>query len=188
MEIQHRIQLLHDSVLVGTATSVGDLIAVLEASGRVRLLRLDRGRDGGLRCHTSQHLALEFGKQLSRQESAPPTSLRFQETLSGLHIFAIDLYGKLIVKTVMRGAYPPPTTLLPLAAQELHSFPLTVELDVHPVRRTAGNQIIYQLEDSVAPNHNTLPPDSQPTRTSPGISRVNLDRDRYAEVPRLESV
>jgi hypothetical protein len=159
-EIQHSIQPLRDSVLVGAATSVGDLIAVLEASGRVRLLRLDRGRDGGLRCHASQHPALEFGKRLSRQESAPPTSLKFQETLRGLHIFAIDLYGNLIVKTVMKGAYPPPTTLIPLAPQELPPFRPRAELDSQPVLRTAGNQVIYQLEDSAVPNRNAPPPDS----------------------------
>jgi hypothetical protein len=176
METQHSIQLLRDSVLVGAATSVGDLIAVLETSGIVRLLRLDRGRDGGLRCHTSEHAALKFDERLSRQESAAPTSLKFQETLSGLHLFAIDLYGKLIVKTVMKGAYPPLITSLPLAAQELDPSPLRAELGSQPVLRTPGNQIIYQLEDSVAPNRNAHPPHSQHTRTSPVISPVNLER------------
>jgi hypothetical protein len=48
MSLQHSIEQLLESVLVGAATSVGDLIAVLEASGRVRLLRLDQEIDGGL--------------------------------------------------------------------------------------------------------------------------------------------
>lgn len=156
MEIQHSIQSLRDSVLVGTATSRGDLIAVLEASGKVKLLRLDRGRDGGLYCHSSQHRALEFGKKLSRQEIAPPTSLKFQETLHGVHIFAIDLHGKLIVKTVVKDAYPP---------HELDSSTQTVELaelgDSRPIFRPAGNHITHQLEDSVAPNRYAPTPYSQ---------------------------
>jgi hypothetical protein len=59
------------------------------------------------------------------------------------------LYGKLIVKTVMKGKYPPITAPIPFERLELPHF-----------------TPIYQLEDSVAPNRNTPPPDPQPTRPS----------------------
>lgn len=166
ISIQHSIQWLRESVLVGAATSVGDLIAVLEASGSVRLLGLDRGIDGGLCCHAPQHPVLELDGRLSRQERAPPTSLRFQETLRGLHIFAIDLRGKLIVKTLMKGAYPPLTTPIALEPLELPSFSPRVELDPRRVLQTTDFQPIHQLEDSVAPDNNASSPDPQPTRHS----------------------
>jgi len=164
-DIQHSIKLLRDPILVGAVTSVGELIAVLEASGKVRLLALDRGRDGGLHCPTYQNAALKFDKQLSKQESTHPTSLRFQETLEGLHIFAIDLYGKLIVKTVMRGTYPP-IRPVPTGLQELSAVAQAQELGTQTVIRTEINQIIHQLEDSQAPNGNAPPQDPQLTRTS----------------------
>ena len=138
---------------------------MVEASGTVKLLALERGRDGGLYCPTYQHPALKFDKQLNRQENAHPTSLRFQETLHGLHIFAIDLYGKLIVKTVVKDRYPaiPP---VPIERQELPSDAPARELDTHTVHRTESNRTIHQLEDSQAPNGNAASPDPQLTRTS----------------------
>jgi hypothetical protein len=138
MTIQHNIKPLHSPVLVGAATSLGDLIAVLEDSGTVRLFSMKSGgRDGGLRCRPNQHSALEFDTKLSRQESAPPTSLRFQETLRALHLFAVDLHGKLIVKTVMKGAYPPLITPTPTSIYELGHFPSTLELHSESSNRDA---------------------------------------------------
>lgn len=163
ISLQHSIEQLRESVLVGAATSVGDLIAVLEASGRVRLLRLDKEIDGGLCCHASQDPVLEFNNQLCPQDSAPPTSLRFQETLRGLQIFAIDRRGKLIVKTLTKCAYPPLATPIPLEPPELPSSSAT-QLDSHP---------IHQLEDLAAPDHNASPPDPQAVRHSP--RRVQLE-------------
>jgi hypothetical protein len=148
IQTQHTIQPLHSSVLVGAATSVGDLIAVLEASGTVRLFAVESGRDGGLRCRTFQHPVLKFDTKLSRQESAPPTSLRFQETMRALHLFAVDLHGKLIVKTVMKGAYPPLITRIPTGIFELGHFPPTLELH------------------SESLNPDAPPSDAQPTGTS----------------------
>lgn len=155
ISLQHNIEQLHESVLVGAATSVGDLIAVLESSGRVKLFRLDREISGGLCCHALQDSVLEIKHRLFPQDSAPPTSLRFQETLGGLRIFAIDRRGKLIVKTLTEWAYPPLTTPEGPKLPELPSKPGT-QLD---------SKVIYQLEDSAAPAHNATPPDPQTMRT-----------------------
>jgi hypothetical protein len=102
--LQHNIIPLPGSVLVGAVTSAGDLIAVLEDSGIVKLLRLYRGIDGGLCCEDS---VLELGKRLSSQDKAHATSLRFQESPGGLRIFAVDKWGRLITRTLTETPDPP---------------------------------------------------------------------------------
>jgi hypothetical protein len=102
--------------------------------------------------------------------------------LRGLHLFAFDLYGKLIVKTVVKGKYPPTTAPIPFTPIELPHFTRIVELDPCSVLPTTGNQTIYQLEDSVVPNRNTPPPDTQPrdppTRRIHGEPRQRPSRRR----------
>jgi len=164
MELENSIQQLHESFLVGAVTSVGDLMAVLEASGRVRLLALDRGTDGGVCCLTSEIAALKINERLSPQESAPLTSLRFQGSSRGLYLFALDLHGKLIVKPVTRGQYPPPTLFIPPGPHLLSSSTSVVEL-AGTEFSMAGNRII-QLPDSEAPNRNAPPSDPRPARAS----------------------
>jgi hypothetical protein len=82
-------------------------------------------------CHAS---ILKFENRLSRQDSASQTSLRFQETPSGLRIFAIDQRGKL---TLAERPYPPRAS----RAFELEDPPAGAaeELD---------GQDIRQLEDA----------------------------------------
>jgi len=148
MSLQHNIVELRKSVLVGAATSAGDLIAILEASGRVKLLSLDGNRDGGLCCHASKN-PMNLKIRLSRQDRAHPTSLRFQESSEGLRIFAVDRHGELIVKTLTDGPYPPPA-----------------RGGIDELEGTELGPRVPELETLTTPVHNAYPPDHQAMRFS----------------------
>jgi len=104
-------------VLVGTVTTNGGLIAVVEKSGKIKILSLARGSSGGLGCESE--VDEECREGLCSQERASPTSLRFYESDRGLFIFAIDTNGRLIkhrwtsspVKSVLADVPGPPVEL-----------------------------------------------------------------------------
>src|SRR2546430_8756186 len=48
--LSHRIEQLLGSIIAGAVTSVGEVLAVVESTGKIRLFRLNRQLDGGLCC------------------------------------------------------------------------------------------------------------------------------------------
>ncbi|KAF2492912.1 hypothetical protein BU16DRAFT_93703 [Lophium mytilinum] len=93
-DLEHDLTSLRAKYLVGTVTTNGGLVAVLEEGGKIKILSLTGAVKGGLDC--KRDVDEQCVAQLSTQEKASPTSLRFLESPEGLFVFAIDMNGKLI--------------------------------------------------------------------------------------------
>ncbi|KAF2803244.1 uncharacterized protein BDZ99DRAFT_169639 [Mytilinidion resinicola] len=93
-DLEHDLTSLRAKYLVGTVTSNGGLVAVLEEGGKIKILSLAGAVKGGIGC--KREVDEQCVVQLSSQEKASPTSLRFLESPEGLYVFAIDQKGKLI--------------------------------------------------------------------------------------------
>ena len=95
VQLEHNIEHLREAVLAGTATARGDLVAVREAGGRLKILSLSSpaNSSGGL-CCSKEPTTLDF--RLCSQSRASPTSIRFQASGDGLFLFAIDIEGKIV--------------------------------------------------------------------------------------------
>ncbi|OCL08474.1 hypothetical protein AOQ84DRAFT_40036 [Glonium stellatum] len=90
----HNITELRKKILVGAVTANGGLVAVLEKSGKIKVLSLTKGSPCGISCEKEVNEV--HGVQLcSSMEKASSTSLRFEETDRGLFIMAVDTNGKL---------------------------------------------------------------------------------------------
>jgi len=92
--LEHDITSLQSKYLVGTVSTNGGLVAVLEESGKIKIVKLTSASKGGIDCES--YVDEQCSEQLSRQEKAGPTSLRFLESPEGLFVFAIDQNGTLV--------------------------------------------------------------------------------------------
>src|SRR2546423_6111632 len=84
VELEHNIEYLRESVLVGAVTKRGDLIAVREAGGRVKILSLSpppaAQKIAGLCCSAKP---IVLASRLCVQSKASPTAIQFQESKDG---------------------------------------------------------------------------------------------------------
>ncbi|KAI9800304.1 MAG: hypothetical protein M1833_003418 [Piccolia ochrophora] len=85
------------AVLAGAATVQGDLIALLEEDGTLKLFSLAASSTGGL-CSEREPTILDH--RLSKQKRVSPTSLRFRTGASDsrTELFAVDTNGHIIKK------------------------------------------------------------------------------------------
>lgn len=126
----HDITNIQGKILVGTVTTNGGLVAILEKSGKIKILRLTQAPSGGLRCEPQVDEGCNI-QLCSSLEKASPTSLRFEEGENGLYIVAVDTRGTLIrhrwtdspVRSVLPTVLGPPAELY-----SVEMFPLTTEL------------------------------------------------------------
>jgi hypothetical protein len=90
------------AILTGAATPNGDVVALLEQTGKVLLFPLGPGRDGGL---VNSQEPIKLNKELSKQQKASTTSLRFctKGTNRQLHLYAIDTKGRVVWKSFEQG-------------------------------------------------------------------------------------
>jgi hypothetical protein len=74
-EIEHDLTSLRAKYLVGTVTTNGCLVAVLQKGGKIKILSLQGSTSGGLACKNA--VDGQCLVQLSKKENTSPTSLRF---------------------------------------------------------------------------------------------------------------
>lgn len=79
-------------MLAGCPSSQHHLFAVLEVSGRLSVLRLNKHKDGGI--HSKDEAEI-LAHSLCKQDRPLPDCLRFDST--GSHLYAVDRKGKIIV-------------------------------------------------------------------------------------------
>ena len=114
----HNITELRKKILVGTVTTNGGLVAVVEKTGKMKVLGLTEGSPCGICCERQVN-EVDSIQLCSSGEKASPTSLRFEETDQGLFIVAVDTNGKLVrhkwsrfpVKSVLPDIPGPPVEL-----------------------------------------------------------------------------
>lgn len=82
----------HRSLFAGCPSCQHHIFAVLENSGRLSVLRLERHDDGGIHSADSAEILVH---SLCKQDRPMPDCLRFDPT--GSHLFAVDPKGKIIV-------------------------------------------------------------------------------------------
>jgi hypothetical protein len=94
------------AILTGAATPNGDVVALLEERGEVLLFPLGPGNSGGL-VNFQEPIKLE--KELSKQQKASTTSLRFcaKGPNRQLHLYAIDTKGRVVWKSFDQGQLVP---------------------------------------------------------------------------------
>lgn len=94
------------AILTGAATPNGDVVALLEETGKVLLFPLGPGKDGGL---VSFQEPIKLDKELSKQQKASTTSLRFcaKGPNRQLHLYAIDTKGRVVWKSFNQGQLVP---------------------------------------------------------------------------------
>ena len=83
----------HGPLFAGCASSQHHVLAVLEKSGRLSVLRLDKHRDGGI--HSPDQDAEILAHSLCKQDRPLTSCLRFDP--SGSFLFAVDPKGKVVV-------------------------------------------------------------------------------------------
>lgn len=86
------------AILTGAATPNGNVVALLEKTGKVLLFPLGPGKGGGL---VNFQEPIKLDKELSEQQKASTTSLRFcaKGTNRQLHLYAIDTKGRVVWKS-----------------------------------------------------------------------------------------
>ena len=107
-ELDQNLWRLHDAraILTGAATPNGDVVALLEERGKVLLFPLGPGKGGGL---VNFQEPIKLDKELSKQQKASTTSLRFcaKGENRQLHLYAIDTKGRVIWKSFDQGQLVP---------------------------------------------------------------------------------
>jgi hypothetical protein len=120
---QHKIEFLSSPIIVGTVSEDGRYLATVGREGYIRVFRTLSYPTGGLVCEEipmqKGELILCFqvclrwadsatalASKLCKQEAVSPTSLRFHQPvhssfsdLRKLQLFAIDLKGRLVIRT-----------------------------------------------------------------------------------------
>ena len=89
----------HRPLFAGCPSSQHNLFAVLEDSGRLSVLRLDKHEDGGI--HSPDEDAEILAHSLCKQERPLTDCLRFDP--SGRFLFAVDPKGKIVVTEFEKG-------------------------------------------------------------------------------------
>lgn len=83
----------HSSLFAGCPSSQHHVFAILEGSGRLSVLRLDKHDDGGI--HSPDEDVEILAHSLCRQDRPLTQCLRFDP--SGSCLFAVDAKGKIVV-------------------------------------------------------------------------------------------
>ena len=83
----------HRALVAGAVSSRHNVLAVLEETGKIYILRLDAHEDGGI--HSPELDAGKLAVRLAKQETPSANCLRFDP--DGERLFAVDIKGKIII-------------------------------------------------------------------------------------------
>ena len=90
----------HKPLFVGCCSNKHHIFAVLEASGRLSILRLDNHKDGGIYSRSGDEAEI-LKHSLCKLDRPLTDCLRFDS--SGSMLFAVDPKGKIVVTEFVRG-------------------------------------------------------------------------------------
>lgn len=94
----------NEAILAGAASPSGDVVAIIEKTGLIRLFPLEPNKEGGL---SRAHEPINLNKTLCKQEKASCTSIRFRLRELGarfyLYLYAMDTKGTVLVKRIDAG-------------------------------------------------------------------------------------